>query len=164
MSDTTLQIFPSDFPIKVMGRHDSNLRALTQAIIERHAGPLEESNVRTRTSGDGNFLALTYVVRAVSREPGTLRRYSRTSRNSLPASNTNNVIRPVMLISRIHGSHLSNAAEFCAADASSSKAASHRPIAEKTRAVEPCLRTRSLAFWPSSAVSTYTTHFRDASR
>ena len=68
MSDTTLQIFPSDFPIKVMGRHDSNLRALTQAIIERHAGPLEESNVRTRTSGDGNFLALTYVVRAVSRE------------------------------------------------------------------------------------------------
>ena len=68
MSDTTLQIFPSDFPIKVMGRHDSNLRALTQAIIERHAGPLDESSVRTRTSGDGNFLALTYVVRASSRE------------------------------------------------------------------------------------------------
>jgi putative lipoic acid-binding regulatory protein len=68
MSDTTLQVFPSDFPIKVMGRHDSNLRALTQAIIERHAGPLEESSVRTRTSGDGNFLALTYVVRASSRE------------------------------------------------------------------------------------------------
>ena len=34
----TLQEFPSDFPIKVMGRHDSDLRALTQAIIERHAG------------------------------------------------------------------------------------------------------------------------------
>jgi len=68
MSDETLQEFPSDFPIKVMGRHDSNLRALTQAIIERHAGPVTDASVRTRTSGDGNFLALTYMVRASSRK------------------------------------------------------------------------------------------------
>jgi putative lipoic acid-binding regulatory protein len=67
MSDT-LQSFPSEFPIKVMGRHDSGLRELTQAIIERHAGPLAESSIRTRTSGDGNFLALTYTVMAQSRE------------------------------------------------------------------------------------------------
>lgn len=67
MSDTALE-FPSDFPIKVMGRRDGNLRALTQAIIERHAGALDESSVRTRTSSDGNFLALTYTVRASSRE------------------------------------------------------------------------------------------------
>ena len=68
MSGETLQEFPSGFPIKVMGRHDSNLRALTQAIIERHAGPLADASVRTRTSADGNFLALTYMVRASSRE------------------------------------------------------------------------------------------------
>ena len=68
MNDETPQEFPSDFPIKVMGRHDGDLRALTQAIIERHAGPLAETNVRTRTSGDGNFLALTYMVRATSRK------------------------------------------------------------------------------------------------
>jgi putative lipoic acid-binding regulatory protein len=68
MSGATLQEFPSDFPIKVMGRHDSDLRALTQAIIERHAGTIPESGVRTRTSADGNFLALTYVVPATSRE------------------------------------------------------------------------------------------------
>ena len=68
MSDETLQEFPSDFPIKVMGRHDSNLRALTQAIIERHAGPVIDASVRTRTSADGNFLALTYMVRASSRK------------------------------------------------------------------------------------------------
>jgi hypothetical protein len=60
--------FPSDFPIKVVGRHDSDLRALTEAIVQRHAGPLQESNVRTRTSADGNFLAVTYMVRAASRE------------------------------------------------------------------------------------------------
>jgi uncharacterized protein len=68
MSEETLQEFPSDFPIKVMGRHDSNLRALTQAIIERHAGPVVDASVRTRTSADGNFLALTYMVRATSRK------------------------------------------------------------------------------------------------
>jgi putative lipoic acid-binding regulatory protein len=68
MNSTPLQEFPSDFPIKVMGRRDSDLRALTQAIVERHAGPLTESSVKTRTSGDGNFLALTYTIRAQSRE------------------------------------------------------------------------------------------------
>ncbi len=67
MSDATLQKFPSEFPIKVMGRHDSGLRALTQAIVERHAGVLDESRIRTRTSADGNFLALTYMVHADSR-------------------------------------------------------------------------------------------------
>ena len=68
MSGTIVQIFPSEFPIKVMGRRDSELRALTQVIIERHAGPLAESRIRTRTSADGNFLALTYTVHATSRE------------------------------------------------------------------------------------------------
>jgi putative lipoic acid-binding regulatory protein len=68
MSDATIQEFPSEFPIKVMGRYDSNLRALTQAIIEKHTGPMPDSSVRTRTSADGNFLAVTYLVLASSRE------------------------------------------------------------------------------------------------
>jgi len=68
MSETPLQVFPSEFPIKVMGRHDADLRSLTQAIIERHAGPVTDAMVRTRTSADGNFLALTYMVTATSRE------------------------------------------------------------------------------------------------
>lgn len=69
MSDTPpLQEFPSEFPIKVMGRHDSDLRSVTQSIIERHAGALPESSVRIRTSADGNFLAVTYLVNATSRQ------------------------------------------------------------------------------------------------
>jgi hypothetical protein len=67
VSSETLLEFPGEFPIKVMGRSDGDLRALTQAIIERHTGPLLDSSVRTRTSGDGNFIALTYLVRADSR-------------------------------------------------------------------------------------------------
>ena len=65
---TTLQVFPSEFPIKVMGRHDSDLREVTQAIIERHTGAVPDSSVRVRTSADGNFLAVTYMVLASSRE------------------------------------------------------------------------------------------------
>jgi len=60
--------FPTDFPIKVMGKADSDLRALTRAILERHAGALDDALIRTRTSGDGNFLAITYVIRAESRD------------------------------------------------------------------------------------------------
>ncbi len=68
MSETSLQEFPSEFHIKVMGRQDSDLRALTRAIIERHAGVLADSGIRSRTSADGNFLALTYTVFASSRK------------------------------------------------------------------------------------------------
>jgi putative lipoic acid-binding regulatory protein len=60
--------FPTEFPIKVMGRQDSDLKALTREIVERHTGPLEDERVKTRTSGDGNFLALTYTITARSRE------------------------------------------------------------------------------------------------
>jgi uncharacterized protein len=60
--------FPCEFPLKVMGRHDSDLKTQTRAIVEGHTGPLPDSKVRVRTSGDGNFLALTYLINAQSQE------------------------------------------------------------------------------------------------
>jgi putative lipoic acid-binding regulatory protein len=68
MSGAKPMEFPCEFPIKVMGRHDSELKSLTREIVERHTGPLADSNVRVRTSTDGNFLAVTFVVTATSRE------------------------------------------------------------------------------------------------
>jgi uncharacterized protein len=62
----TLLKFPSEFPIKVMGRHDSDLLALSQSIIEGHAGALGAERIRHRVSSDGNFIAITYVVTARS--------------------------------------------------------------------------------------------------
>lgn len=67
MTEPTLLRFPAEFPIKVMGRCDSDLRALTQAIVERHAGVLADSSVSVRKSADGNFLAVTYLVMAHSK-------------------------------------------------------------------------------------------------
>ncbi len=68
MSTPRPEDFPAEFPIKVMGRQDSGLRAATREIIERHAGPLPDERIRVRTSGDGNFLALTYTIVATGRD------------------------------------------------------------------------------------------------
>lgn len=59
--------FPTDFPIKVMGRDNESFRTLTLAIIERHAGPVAAGNISERSSSKGKFLALTYTIRAESR-------------------------------------------------------------------------------------------------
>ena len=59
--------FPTEFPIKVMGRDSESFRTLTLAIIERHAGPLEPERISERSSSKGRFLALTYTIRAESR-------------------------------------------------------------------------------------------------
>jgi putative lipoic acid-binding regulatory protein len=69
MSDSTDDLFqfPCDFPIKVMGRDTEAFRSMTLAIVERHAGPLEASQVTERPSSKGNFLALTYTIVARDR-------------------------------------------------------------------------------------------------
>jgi len=59
--------FPSDFPIKVMGRDSESFRTLTLAIVERHAGPIAAEQISERQSRKGKFLALTYTIRAESR-------------------------------------------------------------------------------------------------
>jgi hypothetical protein len=63
----TLFEFPCEFPIKVMGRDEQAFRSLTLAIVERHAGPLEPARISERPSRKGNFIALTYTIRAESR-------------------------------------------------------------------------------------------------
>jgi len=59
--------FPTDFPIKVMGRDSESFRTLTLAIVERHAGRLPPERISERTSSKGQFLSLTYTIRAESR-------------------------------------------------------------------------------------------------
>ncbi|HEX4151931.1 MAG TPA: DUF493 domain-containing protein [Steroidobacteraceae bacterium] len=68
MSSVKPEMFPAEFPIKVMGRTDGDFRAVTREIIERHAGTLPDDRIRVRTSGDGNFLAVTYTIVATGRD------------------------------------------------------------------------------------------------
>ena len=66
MSEPGLLVFPVEFPIKVMGRQNSEVKTLARRIIEKHAGVLQEDQVRERPSSASNFLALTFVIEAKS--------------------------------------------------------------------------------------------------
>jgi putative lipoic acid-binding regulatory protein len=67
MSDDTLLEFPCDFPLKVMGRKADDFAALVVELVESHAGPVPAARVSERLSRDGNFVALTVLVRADSK-------------------------------------------------------------------------------------------------
>ena len=68
MRERTEMEFPSTFPVKVMGRQGSDLARIARDIVERHAGRLDESRISERPSAAGNFLALTFVIEAQSRQ------------------------------------------------------------------------------------------------
>jgi len=60
--------FPTDYPIKVIGRPSDEFRARVHAIVVRHAPLIEPERVSERLSENGNFLSISYLVRAESRE------------------------------------------------------------------------------------------------
>ena len=66
MTDTLFE-FPCDFPLKIMGRLTDDFRSLVLGIISRHAGEVDASKIEERPSRDGNYLGLTYTIRATSK-------------------------------------------------------------------------------------------------
>mgnify|MGYP003694405897 CR=1 FL=1 len=50
------------------GAREPDFRRLTRDIVERHAGTLSDSQIVERLSKDENFIALTFTIRASSRE------------------------------------------------------------------------------------------------
>ena len=60
--------FPTDYPIKVIGRPTPEFRARIHAIVLRHVPALEASHVTEHLSKNGNYLSISYALRAESRE------------------------------------------------------------------------------------------------
>ena len=60
--------FPCEFPIKAMGKADCELDSIVVGIVRRHAPDLAEGAIYSRASKKGNYLSVTVVVRATSRE------------------------------------------------------------------------------------------------
>ena len=60
--------FPTDFPIKVIGRPSDEFRARVHAIMLRHVPLLDADRVSEQSSENGNFLSISYKVPAESRE------------------------------------------------------------------------------------------------
>jgi putative lipoic acid-binding regulatory protein len=71
VSDTPLLHFPTDYPIKVIGRPTAEFRAHIHAIVLRHVPALEASHVTEHLSKNGNYLSISYAIRAESREQMT---------------------------------------------------------------------------------------------
>ncbi len=58
--------FPTDYPIKVVGRSSDTLRARIDAIFNAHVPDLDPARVSERFSGNGNFQSISYTIWAVS--------------------------------------------------------------------------------------------------
>jgi len=61
-------VFPTDFPIKVMGRRVEGFAQAIVAVVQAHAPDFDPATLEMRTSKDGNYLSVTATIRATSRE------------------------------------------------------------------------------------------------
>lgn len=59
--------FPTDFPIKVMGRRVDEFAQAIVAVVTEHAPDFDPATLEMRASKEGNYLSLTVTVRATSR-------------------------------------------------------------------------------------------------
>ena len=59
--------FPTDYPLKIVGRPADDFRARVHAIMLRHAPDLDAGGISERLSTNGNFLSISYLLRAASR-------------------------------------------------------------------------------------------------
>ena len=67
-TEESLIQYPCDFPIKVMGRRHDELTQQLVAVVQQHDPGFDPATVEMRASKNGNYLGLTFTVRATSRE------------------------------------------------------------------------------------------------
>ena len=67
MEGESLIDYPTDFPIKVMGRREPRLVQTIVGIVRRHAPDFDPATVEMRTSKKNSYLSVTCTVRATSR-------------------------------------------------------------------------------------------------
>ena len=68
MAQESVIEYPTDFPIKIMGRREPRLVQTIVDIVQRHAPDFDAAAVEMRTSKKNNYLSVTCIVRATSRE------------------------------------------------------------------------------------------------
>lgn len=60
--------YPCDFPIKVMGKAHPEFTQTLTAVVLQHDPGFDAATVEMRASKGGNYLSVTFTVRATSRE------------------------------------------------------------------------------------------------
>ena len=64
----SLLSYPTDFPIKVMGRKEARFAHTVISIVRRHAPDFDAATMELRPSRQGNYLSVTCTIRDQSRE------------------------------------------------------------------------------------------------
>jgi putative lipoic acid-binding regulatory protein len=60
--------FPTDFPLKVMGKTQDGFAQAVAAVVVRHDPSFDIGSIEMRASKHGKYLSLTCTVKATSRE------------------------------------------------------------------------------------------------
>lgn len=66
--EQSLITYPSDFPIKVMGKAHPHMAQTLGEIVLQFDPDFDLGTIEMRPSKNGNYLGLTFTVRATSRE------------------------------------------------------------------------------------------------
>ena len=60
--------FPCDYPIKIFGLNQPDLKQTICAIVESHIGQLYDNQITTKKSSKGKYISITVRVIATSRK------------------------------------------------------------------------------------------------
>jgi hypothetical protein len=60
--------FPTEFPIKVMGRTQDGFAQTIVMVVQKHAPDFDAATMEMRASSAGKYLSLTCTINAVSRD------------------------------------------------------------------------------------------------
>lgn len=67
-NEESLISYPTDFPIKVMGRKETRFAHSVVVIVRKHAPDFDAATMELRPSRQGTYLSVTCTIRATSRE------------------------------------------------------------------------------------------------
>ncbi|WP_416650776.1 YbeD family protein [Candidatus Pseudothioglobus sp. Uisw_086] len=60
--------FPCDYPIKIFGLNQPDLKQTICAIVESHIGRLHDNQITTKKSSKGKYVSITIRIIATSRK------------------------------------------------------------------------------------------------
>lgn len=68
MTEESAIEFPCEFPVKMMGHNSPEFRATARALVEKHAGAVEDTAVQESLSRNERFVSVTVTVTATSQQ------------------------------------------------------------------------------------------------
>lgn len=68
MTEESALEFPTEFPIKLMGRNTPEFLAMARALVEKHAGVVDDAAVQLASSSNNRYVSVTVTITATSQQ------------------------------------------------------------------------------------------------